>query len=351
MGIRTSIPEVLPSPHQRLNCTVKLADGKQFAVADGSSILDAALAAGLMLPHSCRSGRCSSCRVRVVMGSVRPMDGAESLGADHRAAGWALTCVDTCGTDVNLDARDLTLLSGLRLLTLPARIDALTWLTHDVLQVRLRLPPNHGLRYLAGQFIELIGPGGVRRAYSIACGSAAQGLELHISRVPGGLMSEYLFGRARLNDLLRLQGPRGSFHLGEVSGMHLVWLATGTGIAPFKAMLECLEAEPQSSWPARIDLYWGNRRPTDIYWKPAAGALGGRVQFHPVCSRPGPEWQGLRGHVHDAALKNEAREATLLRVFACGSAAMITSARAAFAAWGLNDSDFHADAFLPSGGE
>lgn len=333
-----------------MTAAVQLADGKRFDVPVSVTLLDAAQAAGLTLPHSCRSGRCSSCKVRVTEGVTRALRSDDVLSPGERAAGWTLTCTDTCDAPIALAARDLAELAGLKLLTLPARIDSLIPLAPDVLQVRLRLPPNHGLRYLPGQFVELVGPNGLRRAYSVANASAAQGVELHVRRVPGGAMSAYLFDQAKPTDLVRLQGPRGSFHLGDVAGLHLVWLATGTGIAPFKAMLEGLAAQPEGNWPARIDLYWGNRLPVDAYWQPEPSALGGRLNLHPVCSRAGDDWTGLRGHVHERALEKEGRDAASLRVFACGSPAMIDSAQAAYAAWGLSDAHFHADAFVPSGG-
>ena len=272
------------------------------------------------------------------------------LSPEDRAVGWALTCTDTCDAPIVLATQDLADLAGTKLLTLPARIDSLTFLAPDVLRVRLRLPPNHGLRYLPGQFIELVGPDGLRRSYSLANACTAQGLELQVRRVFGGAMSAYLFEQAKPNDLVHLQGPRGSFHLGEVAGLHLVWLATGTGIAPFKAMLEGLARQPESQWPAGIDLYWGNRLPVDVYWQPEPHILGGRLRLHAVCSRAGADWTGLRGHVHERALEKEGSDAANLRVFACGSLAMIESAQAAYAAWGLQDAHFHADAFVPSGG-
>lgn len=333
-----------------MTADVLLADGNRFEVPPGVTLLDAAQAAGLTLAHSCRTGRCSSCKVRVTEGAARALRPDDVLSANERAAGWALTCTDTCEAPIVVAARALTELAGLKLLTLPARIDSLTLLTHDVMQVRLRLPPNHGLRYLPGQFVELVGPNGLRRAYSVANASVAQGVELHVRRVPGGAMSAFLFEQAKPNDLVRLQGPRGSFHLGEVAGLHLVWLATGTGIAPFKAMLEGLAAQPDAQCPARIDLYWGNRLPSDAYWQPEPGALGARLHLHPVCSRADADWTGLRGHVHERALEKEGRDPASLRVFACGSPAMIDSAQAAYAAWGLHDAHFHADAFVPSGG-
>ncbi len=319
---------------------IELANGKQFALPAGVSLLDAAQHAGLPLPHSCRTGRCGSCKARCDQPG-RHLQGDDCLSAAERADGWLLTCTDTVDADASLDLVDQAELADLRLLTLPARVQAMERPTADRLILRLRLPPNHGLRWLAGQYLDLIAANGLRRAYSIANADVANGLELHISRVSGGPMSALLFEQLQPNALLRLQAPRGSFHLGNVAGLRLVWLATGTGIAPFKAMLEQLAAQPASTWPAEIRLFWGNRQAADFYWMPVAGALP--LQFTPVCSRE-PGWSGAQGHVQDLALAGALPD----RVFACGNPAMIDAARAGFIDLGLAPHHFHSDAFVSS---
>jgi CDP-4-dehydro-6-deoxyglucose reductase len=323
-----------------MTARIQLANGKSFELPPGVSLLDGAQHAGLPLPHSCRTGRCGSCKARSSQPG-RHLQGDDCLSAAERADGWLLTCTDSVDADTSLDVVDQAELAGLRLLTLPARVQAIARPAPDVIILRLRLPPNHGLRFLPGQYLDLIGPSGLRRAYSIANSDASEGLELHIRRVENGAMSAYLFNELQPNALLRLQAPRGSFHLGEVAGLRLVWLATGTGIAPFKAMLEQLAAQPRESWPAEIRLFWGNRQAADFYWTPSAGDLP--LQFTPVCSRE-PGWTGAQGHVQDQALAGALPD----RVYACGNPAMIDAARARFLAQGLPSRHFHSDAFVAS---
>lgn len=323
-----------------MNARVSLANGKGFEAQPGVTLLEAAAHAGLALPHSCRTGRCGTCKALSTQGRARHLQGDDCLSPAEREAGWLLTCTDGTDEALALDLDDLAELASLRLLTLPARIASIERPAPEVLVLRLRLPPNNGLQFLAGQYLDLIAPGNIRRAYSIANADPVKGLELHIRRVDGGAMSQYLFEQAKPNDLLRLQGPRGSFHLGEVSGLHLIWLATGTGIAPFKAMLEALQIRAPEALPASIRLYWGNRLAEDLYWTPPA--LPG-LQFTPVCSRE-PGWDGAQGHVQQHALAGDLPD----RVFACGSPAMIDAARAAYLDRGLAARHFHSDAFVSS---
>lgn len=319
---------------------VVLADGKGFEVQPGVSLLDAAAHAGLTLPHSCRTGRCGSCKCRSTVPG-RHLQGEDCLSRQERAEGWLLSCTDTVDADARLDVRDQAELAGLRLLTLPARVQSIERPIADVMVLKLRLPPNHGLRFLPGQYLDLIAANGLRRAYSMANANAADGLELHVRRVEGGLMSSFLFEQLQLNSLLRLQAPRGSFHLGEVAGLRLLWLATGTGIAPFKAMLEQLATQAPQTWPAEIRLFWGNRCAADFYWSPEAGALP--LQFTPVCSRE-PGWSGAQGHVQTHALIGALPDL----VHACGNPAMIDAAGAALRSQGLPANRFHSDAFVSS---
>jgi CDP-4-dehydro-6-deoxyglucose reductase len=212
------------------------------------------------------------------------------------------------------------------------------------------------MAWLPGQHVTVIAPDGVRRAYSVANAPARNGaaphIELQVRRVPGGAFSGWWFNSARPNDLLRLQGPQGSFVLGDVASVPLLLLATGTGIAPIKALLEQLAALPAAAQPARIDLYWGGRVQTDLYWDPwsVPQPQSSPLRFTPVLSRATAAWDGARGHVQDAALADIGLHADLRRhqVYACGSPDMVAAARAALQAAGLPTAHFHADAFVCS---
>ncbi len=320
--------------------------GQAFDAAPGQSLLDAALQAGVVFEHSCRSGRCGSCKARVVAGRTALAGSETGLAAAEREAGCILTCVRTvAGEPVRLDveASDLRLPPA-RLL--PCKIDALEDVAPGVRRVRLRLPPQQPLAWLAGQYVDLLGPGGIRRSYSIANAPAAgAGIELHVRQVAGGAFSAYWFGPARPGDLLRLQGPLGSCVLREPLDRSLVLLATGTGIAPVKAMLEDLAARPAAARPPAIHLAWGGRSPADLYWDP--GLLPLDLHYTPVVSRPDVAWQGRRGWVQHAALESGVPWAQAV-VHACGSARMVDDARSVLVGAGLDPRRFHADAFLPS---
>ena len=331
--------------------TIRLANDKTFDAVADASVLDAARQAGLVLEHSCRTGRCGSCRARVLAGSVRALRPDLSLSAAERAAGWTLTCVSAAAEDLVLDIDDLGLPPDLAARTLPCRIDSIERPAPDVARVRLRLPPTAAFRWLAGQYVDVIGPGGVRRSYSIANDAAADPsrLELHVRRVDGGTMSDYWFERAKANDLLRLHGPLGTFFLRDTAGLHLVLLATGTGIAPIKALLGELALRPPAQQPRSAALYWGNRHEADLYWQPDDALRGAAppLSYEPVLSRAGDGWAGARGHVQQRLMRRPYPWAETV-VYACGSPAMIDGARAALTLAGLPARHFHSDAFVSS---
>ena len=325
---------------------IQISSGKQFPAAEGETLLDAALRAGVVLEHSCRSGRCNTCKSQVVAGITLPVHDETGLSADERAAGWVLTCSRSAASDVALDVTDLGDWPLAPARTVPCRIQMLDRLAPDVMRVVLRLPPAQSVSFRPGQYVDLIGPGGVRRSYSLAVAPAADHtLELHVRAVDAGVMSRYWFEQAKLNDLLRLHGPLGTFFLRDIADCDLVFLATGTGMAPIKAMLEDLARRDAAEQPRSISVYWGARAEADFYWDPRT--LGLPLQYVPVHSRAGPGWVGARGHVQQVALA-QALQLDVVRVYACGSDAMIQSARAAFVAGGLAERHFHADAFVSS---
>lgn len=324
--------------------TITLASGKRFESEPGETVLDAAARAGITLPYSCRTGRCSTCRCRIVSGESVALHPEQGLGERELAAGYALACVRSATGDLALEAEELKLGALPPPKIVPCRIDSVEPLAPDVVRVVLRLPPTASFVFLPGQYVDVIAAGNVRRSYSIA-NAAGPRLELHIRAVEGGVLSAYWFGAAKTNDLLRLDGPLGTFVLGEVAGMDLVFLATGTGIAPVKAMLEALAAMPAPERPASVSVFWGGRTAPDLYWDVSTVDAGQR--HVPVLSRAGAEWTGARGHVQDVFLAESPDLARTL-VYACGSEAMIDAASLALAGAGLPPGRFRADAFVAS---
>jgi CDP-4-dehydro-6-deoxyglucose reductase len=329
---------------------VSTSGGQRFASAEGESLLDAALRQDVTMAYSCRTGRCNSCKARLRGGTTQLLHPETGLGESDRQAGWVLTCSRSATSDVELEIDDL---GGVHLpppRTLPCRIQSLRLLAGDILEVVLRLPPSMALDFLPGQYVEIIGHGGVRRSYSIAnAPQQDRRLALHIRRVPGGAFSEYWFGQAGVNDLLRLKGPLGTFFLRDTAGVDLLLLATGTGLAPVKAIVEGLASS--GARPRSVSVYWGMRRADELYWTPGNRAdtlrPGPSPTFVPVLSRAGPGWTGARGYVQHVAIDRH-RDWRSTTAYVCGSEAMIEGARQAFVEAGLEERRFHADAFVCS---
>lgn len=323
---------------------VTLQDGVRFPVEADETILDAAGRAGVNIGYACRTGRCSTCKCKAYNGTTRALHPELGLEQGEADEGWILSCVRTVDADVEMIANELIPFSLPAKQLLPCRIDTLTLLTPDVLEVRLRLPPSAKFTYLPGQYIDMIGPGGVRRSYSLASGGGSHMLCLHVRHVPGGLLSCYWFGEAKAGDLLRLSGPLGTFFLRDVADRRLVFLATGTGIAPVTAMLEGL-AQPGAVQPRDITVIWGGRHVGDLYTD--LSRIDPAFHYWPVLSRPDPDWTGRFGYVQDALVAAGYCLGETV-VYACGSDSMIRSAKHVLTSAGLDPHEFHSDAFVCS---
>ena len=324
---------------------VSLPSGKTFKIAENLSFIDAAEQAGIVLPYSCKNGRCSTCKCKVT-GPTKIIFDELGLSDGERKNGWKLACARLATGNVSLDIEELSNIKLPIPKIFPAKINALDFLSTDILKVTLRLPPGHKFEFIEGQYIELIGPKGISRSYSLARHCDSMMLELHVRRVAGGQMSNYLFDDAKVGDLLRINGPRGTFMLRHTPDTNIVFLATGTGIAPIKAMLEQIENMAEELKPKSVKVFWGMQKSEDLYWDPQN--VFGDLNFTPVLSQSDRTWTGARGHVQDVMIENYANSENM-QVYACGSDAMIRASRAKIVANGLAEKDFFSDAFVVSG--
>jgi CDP-4-dehydro-6-deoxyglucose reductase len=324
---------------------VTLNTGRVFTADPAVSILDAARKEGVTLEYSCRTGRCGICKARATGDTAILSSEVESLSAQEAAQGLILTCCRAAAGDVVLDVEPLDRLAGLETKTMPARIVSLDQLALNIVRVVLKTPPASPMRFLAGQYVDVIAEG-VRRSYSLANAPRADGLlEFIIKRYAGGVMSAYWFERAKPNDLLRIEGPFGTFFLREEGPKHILLLATGTGIAPVKALLEEIAADPERATRHRLSVFWGNREVENFCWDPVD--LGLDIGFHRLLSGADAGWDGKRGYVHEAAVNDGFNPADTV-VYACGSNAMIASARDLLTRQGLPSKHFFSDAFVSS---
>jgi len=323
--------------------TARLKQGLQFESAFDDDLLTAGLKAGVYLEHSCRNGRCNSCKALLLEGETEELRPQTGLTAEEIAQGFILSCCHRAKTDVLLDAECLDV-PPIKSSVRPCKIDFLAF-SGDVALLTLRLPPTERFEFYPGQYVQLAKGTSAPRSYSIANAPRVDGkLEFHIKQQPGGLFSDYLFKLAKPGDMLKLVGPQGSFFFrAGKPARHLIFLATGTGLAPCKAILEGLAA--QSSEPREAWLYWGNRHAADFYWQPE---LMQNFTLHQtnVASRE-QAWSGAHGHVQQH-LMQDFPQAGELAVYACGSEAMIREARSTLIASGLPADRFFSDAFVAS---
>lgn len=326
--------------------SVTLNNGRRFIADPSSSILDAARAAGITLEYSCRTGRCGTCRAPLVSGNTIILQTEAASLAEHEEAGRTiLTCCRAAADDIVLDIEPLDRMAFLQIRTMPSRIVSLDRVSSDIVKVVLKTPLTSPMTFLPGQYIDVLAED-VRRSYSLANAPRADGLlELIVKRYPGGVLSNYWFERARPGDLIRIEGPFGTFFLRDDNLANYVFLATGTGIAPIKAILEELAANRPRATRHQLSLFWGNREAESFCWDPAG--LGLDVDFHQVLSGRDESWAGARDYVQDAAFRRGIDPEETV-VYACGSNAMIASAGAAFKALGLPPRRFFSDAFVAS---
>ena len=325
--------------------TVTLNTGHTFTADRAVSILDAARNEGVTLEYSCRTGRCGICKAPLLAGVTEVLRTEESLSTEDARDGLILTCCRSATSDVTLDIEPLDRLAGIEIKTMASRIVSIERLAPDIVRVMLKTPPASPMRFLPGQYIDVIVEG-VRRSYSLANAPRGDGLlELIIKRYKGGILSEYWFERAKPNDLLRIEGPFGTFFLREQGPTNIVFLATGTGIAPVKALLEELAADRERAAQHRLTVFWGNREAESFCWDPVG--LGLDVGVHHLLSGTDANWSAARGYVHDAAIRQGIDPDDTV-VYACGSNAMITSAREKLLALGLPAKRFFSDAFVSS---
>jgi CDP-4-dehydro-6-deoxyglucose reductase len=323
--------------------------GRQFSCDAGESILAAAIRAGVGLPYGCKNGACGSCKGKLVSGQAELGAHQErALSAAEREAGQTLFCCAMPQSDVVIEAREVLGVGDFPIKKLPSRVAKLERLTDDVMVLSLQLPATERMQFKAGQYIEFLLKDGKRRAYSMATAPHSDELlALHIRHMPGGLFTDQVFGTLKEKDILRFEGPLGTFFLREDSEKPIVMLASGTGFAPIKAMIDHW-AHQQSTRP--ITLYWGGRRPADLYMNALCEEWAKTLpnfRYIPVISDALPEdnWTGRTGFVHKAVM-HDLQNMSDYQVYACGAPIMVESAQRDFVAeCKLPNEEFFADSF------
>ena len=324
--------------------TINLKNDINFLCAPEDTVLIGAQKENKTIDYSCKTGRCQSCKAKVVKGtSVANID-ETGLSEEEKSKGYILTCVRTPTSDLTLDIEDLSSYSLEKVKTIPSKIELISKISSNVIELHLRIPPNASFNYLSGQYINII-KGDYKRSYSIANTNSASNLVFFIKNYGEGRFSNYLFNEAKLNDLLRIEGPIGTFFYRKTIKKNIVFLATGTGIAPVKAILEQMDESHGDYLDKNIYLFFGGRTKEDLFWKPDFENI--KVHFIPVLSRSNADWKGNKGYVQNVVLseKIDLEDSVL---YACGSENMIKDSSELTIKNGLSEDAFYSDAFISS---
>jgi len=326
------------------NYLVTLSDGKNFEVFSGETILEASLKNGIHTEYSCMDGRCGVCKTKLISGETYEIRKSNLLSEEDKHENKILTCCSGLKSDIRIDAEDLFYLSEIDTKVLPCKIDSINRLSKDVISVVLRLPPGSNFNYLGGQYISLFGPLGERRSYSIASHNLKKKgkFELFIKLRKNGLFSEFFANIAKVDDLMRFEGPLGTFIIRDFSVDRLIFLATGTGIAPIKSILESIVEKNLTRKYKQISVYYGAKYKEDLFFD-YRDFVPSEVEFKLILSRLGKKIK----YVQDAVLADfESLENTC--IYACGSNEMINSAYVKFLEHNLDPKLFFSDSFLKS---
>lgn len=304
------------------------------------NLLEDALSQSIPLEYSCKTGDCGACSAEIITGNV------ENEHGDIVTQGEILTCQSKAKSDVVLKANYYPELIHIKQQTIPCKVSSFEYVTEDIVSIKFRFSPTAKFDYLPGQYVDLSFKG-IKRSYSIAnAKSESKELELHIRKVPNGKMSELLFDELKENQLMRIDGPKGTFFV-KCNVKPLILIATGTGIAPIKAIVEDLLVKEDKR---DVHIYWGMQYQKELYCNEliALANQNQNISFTAVLSRELevlPDYQ--QGYVQNAVIRDFSSLSDV-EVYACGSLSMIEDAKALFLQYHLPVDSFFSDAFTPA---
>lgn len=323
---------------------VWLETGQSFEVQPGETVLDAALRCAAPLPHECTFGGCGTCRVRLIEGQVAYEEFPLALSEAEAQQGFALACQARPLADLVVSVVQPGASSSP--MVLEATVESVQPLGTDVLHLRLRLPEGTELLYQPGQYMNVLLGDGRHRSFSMASRPEGLRVDFHVRRIRGGRFTDARLAALSPGDRLPVEIPLGSFRYHREDDRPLLMMATGTGLAPIKSMLESLMDNDDCP---PVSLYWGARTPADLYLHDEIAAWAERLyefRYVPVLSRAGDDWRGRRGHVQQAVLEDAGTELPEHSIYLCGSPAMVRDAQASLAAQGADPARVYADSFL-----
>ena len=323
--------------------------GHSFQVEEGESVLDAALRNGYAFPYGCRNGGCGSCKGKVLSGDLNyGTNTPTALSEDDVKNGMALFCQAQACSELTIEVEEVAAAADIEIRIMPTKVHKKEFLADDVVRLYLKLPDSERLQFLAGQYVDILLKDGRKRSFSIANAPHDDAyIELHIRHVDGGDFTGYVCDELQEKDILRIEGPHGSFFLREESRRPMIFVAGGTGFAPIKGIIEHILAE---NLDLPMHLYWGVRDHIDLYLADLAQKWAKHIpNFHfvPVLSEPSDEQtEKMRtGYVHQAILEDFPEGFSNFDVYASGPPVMVNAIFDAFKPNGLTEENYFSDAF------
>lgn len=320
--------------------------GEQFWVEPQETILQAAQRQGVRIYSDCEFGGCGTCRIQVTRGKVCYEDDClpMSIADEEHEQGHAAACQARLDADIEISLAahrdDLPETRQVR-----AQVHSVERACQGIWRLILQLPQDVQVSFRPGQYLNILFEDGRARSFSMANADAAQGrIELHVREVEGGRFTQVCLPTLKAGDELLLELPLGVFYWRERDWRPMVMVATGTGIAPIKAILESL-LDKDDCPP--VSLYWGMNRPEDLYLAQEIESWAKRLcefRFVPVLSHADESWQGARGYVQQQVCRDEP-DLSGHAIYLCGSPVMIEQARGLFKEHGANEQFMYADAF------
>ena len=327
--------------------------GRSIEVEDGQTILDAALRAGIYLPHACGQGYCATCKVCVTDGEVDHGSASNFALMDYeREEGKALACCARLESDMTIevemetdeDARDI-----------PVRdfhgvVSRIENLTPTIKGIWLKLDNGEVLDFQAGQYINFNLPNDLgHRAFSLASApSAGNEIELNIRIVPGGTGTGWIHNELKVGDRATVSGPYGRFFVHKSANVPSLFMAGGSGLSSPRSMILDL-LEEGSDLP--ITLVYGARNQGELYYHQEFVALAEKhanFTYVPALNDEPADsgWTGFRGFVHEAAKAHFDNDFRGRKAYLCGPPVMIEACITTLMQGRLFERDIYTEKFF-----
>ncbi|HET6427888.1 MAG TPA: FAD-binding oxidoreductase [Phycisphaerae bacterium] len=332
-------------------CRIDVNAGARTIEREGGEPLLAALKAeGIFIPSACGGrGTCAYCKVRIVEGggpvgpTELPLLTEQEVGDNVRIS---------CQCKVRNDLRivipeELFLVREYR-----GVVERIRDLTHDIKELRIRLIAPQAIEFVPGQYVQLEAPAygdnpePVYRAYSISSPPSDDAhVELIVRLVPGGICTTWVFTMLREGDEVAFNGPYGEFRLSEDAAREMVWIAGGSGMAPFWSILRHMK---ESSIARKCTYFLGAVGRRDLFFVDELKRLADELpwfRFVPALSgQDAGEWDGQRGLITEVVDRNLTGGADT-EAYLCGSAGMIDASIKVLRAKGIPEERIYYDKF------